>query len=145
MRLSLRGAGGWHLCRQTPMCGPRLGGRVDRYHIWFDLKPGAKDLDLVDAVRAMLGHLQGQGHLEGFVLERRKLGFGPSAIGEWHIAIETRDLAQLDQAFSYVTPRAGEMERLHAAVWSKVTNFQSALYRDFPDPNRVPARPVQGA
>ncbi len=111
--------------------------RVDRYHIWFDLKPGVKDLDLAAAIQAMLGHLKGLGHIEGFALERRKLGFGPRSIGEWHVAIETTDMAQLDKAFSFVTPRTGEMERLHASVWSKVDNFQSGLYRDFPDANRA--------
>ena len=53
------------------------------------------------------------------------------------------DLAQLDAAFSHVTPRAGEMEKLHAAVWSKVDNFKSALYRDFPDANRMTTTPKQ--
>lgn len=109
---------------------------VDHYHIWCDLKAGVRDLALVEAIQAMLGHLKDQGKLESFAIARRKLGFGPPEIGEWHIAITTRDLAQLDAAFSFVTPRAGEMERLHAAVWSKVENFKSALYRDFPDANR---------
>ncbi|MES2154801.1 MAG: DUF6614 family protein [bacterium] len=111
---------------------------MDRYHIWFDLRHGVKDMELVAAIRGMLGHLKEQGMIEGFELERRKLGFGPSAIGEWHVAILTKDMAQLDHAFSFVTPRTGEMERLHAAVWSKVEHFQSGLYRDFPDANRAP-------
>jgi hypothetical protein len=112
-------------------------GAVDHYHIWCDLKPGVKDLDFVAAVDAMLGHLKGLGKLEGHAVARRKLGFGPEAIGEWHVDVRTRDLAQLEQAFDHVTPRTGEMERLHAAVWSKVTNFRSGLYRDFPDENRA--------
>ena len=110
---------------------------MDHYHIWCDLKPGVRDLDLVASVEAMLGHLKGLGKLEGFAIARRKLGFGPESIGEWHIDIRTRDLAQLEDAFGHVTPRTGEMERLHAAVWSKVTNFKSGLYRDFPDANRI--------
>jgi hypothetical protein len=109
---------------------------VDRYHIWFDLKPGVRDLDMAKAARDMLGHLQGKGLIEGFELERRKLGFGPAGIGEWHVAVLTKDMAQLEAAFGFVTPRTGEMERLHAAVWSKADNFQSGLYRDFPDANR---------
>ncbi|HLF16690.1 MAG TPA: DUF6614 family protein [Candidatus Thermoplasmatota archaeon] len=110
---------------------------MDHYHIWCDLHAGVKDLDLVKAVHAMLGHLKEKGFLEGYGITRRKLGFGPSGIGEWHIDILTRDMAQLEAAFDHVTPRSGEMERLHAAVWSKVENFQSGLYRDFPDPNRA--------
>ncbi len=110
---------------------------ADHYHIWCDLKPGVKDLDLVSSIEGMLGHLKGLGKLEGFTISRRKLGFGPDALGEWHIDIRTRNLAQLEEAFDHVTPRAGEMERLHALVWSKVENFKSALYREFPDANRA--------
>lgn len=114
-----------------------LAPTVDRYHLWFDLRPGVKDLDFVRAVHAMLGHLQGKGKLEGFDVERRKLGFGPKELGEWHVAVRTLDMAQLEAAFDEVTPRSGEMERLHAAVWSKVTSLKTALYRDFPDDNRL--------
>jgi len=119
---------------------------MDRYHIWFDLRPGIKDMDLAVSLRTMLDHLKGQGRIEGWELERRKLGFGPRDLGEWHVAVRVRDLAQLEDAFDEVTPRSGEMERMHASVWSKVQNFRSALYRDFPDPNRVhavPERPEQ--
>jgi hypothetical protein len=110
---------------------------VDWYHVWFDLRPGVKDLDLAASVKGMLDHMVRTGAIAGWGLTRRKLGFGPKEIGEWHVAIQVRDLAQLEQAFDDVTPRTGEMERLHAAVWSKVTNFRSGLYRDFPDPNRI--------
>lgn len=109
---------------------------MDHYHIWCDLRQGVKDTALVEAIHAMLGHLKAHQLLESYAIARRKLGFGPPEIGEWHIAITTRDMAQLDAAFNHVTPRAGEMERLHAAVWSKVENFRSGLYRDFPDANR---------
>ena len=112
-------------------------GPVDHYHVWCDLRPGIRDLDFVAAVQAMLGHMQKEGRIEGFGITRRKLGFGPKEIGEWHIDITTRNLAQLEAAFDMVTPRSGEMERLHAGVWSKVENFRSALYRDFPDANRT--------
>lgn len=109
---------------------------MDHYHIWCDLRHGVKDLALVESIQAMLGYLKEQGKLHSFSIARRKLGFGPPEIGEWHIDIVTKDLAQLQEAFDHVTPRAGEMEKLHAAVWSKVENFRSALYRDFPDANR---------
>ncbi|HVL86525.1 MAG TPA: DUF6614 family protein [Candidatus Thermoplasmatota archaeon] len=110
---------------------------MDTYHIWVDLKNSHRDLEFAQAVDAYLGHLQKQGLLEGWRLQRRKLGLGPRELGEFHIAIETRDLAQLDAAFSAAAARAGETEKLHAAVYANVTNFRSALYRDFPDPVRV--------
>ena len=115
---------------------------MDRYHIWFDLRPGVRDLDLAAAVKSMMEHLKRAGTIEGWELERRKLGFGPKEIGEWHCTVLVRDMTQLEAAFDDITPRTGDMEKLHAAVWSKVANFRSALYRDFPDPNRIyPSEP----
>lgn len=115
----------------------RAPRRVDHYHVWVNLRPGVKDLDFAAAIAAMLEHLRGEGKLEAWTLTRRKLGFGPEGLGEFHVDIHVRDLAQLDDAFDTVTPRAGEMEKLHAAVWSKVTDFRSGLWRDFPDANRI--------
>ena len=51
--------------------------------------------------------------------------------------VAERKLAQLDAAFGHVATRDGEVERLHAPVYAMVTDFKSALYRDFPDPERV--------
>ncbi|MEA3190397.1 MAG: hypothetical protein QOD77_979 [Thermoplasmata archaeon] len=110
---------------------------MDRYHLWFDLRPGFKDLDLASAIEAMLKHMKGRGAIESWELERRKLGFGPKDLGEWHVAVHVKDLAQLEAAFDEMTPRTGEMERLHVQVWSKVQNLRTALYRDFPDSNRI--------
>lgn len=110
---------------------------MDRYHLWFHLKDGVKDLDLADSIKAMMEHMIAEGTIEGYQLERCKLGFRPAEIGEWHVAIETRDMAQLQAAFDSVTPRTGEVERLHAMVWSKVRDVKFGLYRDFPDANRT--------
>lgn len=116
---------------------PRGSRAVDHYHLWFGLRAGVKDLDFVAAAQAMLGHLRDAGTLEAFTIQRRKLGFGPSDIGEWHIDIVMRDMAQLETAFAAVAPRSGEVESLHAAVWSKVEGLKTGLYRDFPDAVRV--------
>jgi hypothetical protein len=109
---------------------------MNLYHIWFDLKPGVSDVELVDRVHAYLGHLQSSQKIQGFRVTRRKLGLGPSSIGEFHVTIETRDLAELDSAFQHVARRSGEVEGLHAAVNQHVQNLTFALYRDFPDPVR---------
>jgi hypothetical protein len=110
---------------------------MDHYVTWCDLRPGVKDLDFADAVAALLGHLQQAGHVESWSLQRRKLGFGPRELGDFAVDIRTRDLAQLEAAWDAMTPRTGELERLHGAVWSKVTNLKTALYREFPDANRA--------
>jgi len=109
---------------------------MDYYEIWFNLAPGANDLELVRAVRAYLDYLRSQGRLEDYKITRRKFGFGPSWMPEWHVSIAFRDLAQLDSAFDVAATRSGEVEKLHHEVYSRVKDFQSALFRDFPDPVR---------
>jgi len=112
---------------------------MNHYVIWCNLRNSHKDLEFAEALRAYLEPLREAGRIECYSLTRRKLGFGPAELGEFCITISTRDLAQLDGAFDVVAARSGETERLHAAVYSQVTDFRSALYRDFPDPQRVAA------
>ena len=81
-------------------------------------------------------HLKAEGLIESWRLTRRKLGFGPPALGEFHIAMEVTDMAQLERAFQGAAPREGEFENRHAAVYSAATNLTIALYRVFPDPVR---------
>jgi hypothetical protein len=109
---------------------------MDVYQISCDLKPGVRDTTFVEALNGYLGSLKGAGKIEGWRLLRRKLGFGMPALGEFQILIETRDLAQLDAAFSAVSTRNEPVEGAHHGVNSLVVNFQAALYRDFPDANR---------
>ncbi len=109
---------------------------MDLYNIWCDLKPEQRDVEFAEHVGRYLGKLEADGLIAGYRLARRKLGFGVPGLGEFHIAIETRDLAQLERAFQTVSTRVDPVESLHQAVNSRVVNFQAALYRDFPDPQR---------
>jgi len=111
---------------------------MDHYHIWFNLKNTHRDLEFSHDADRFLGHLKAEGRIADHRLTRRKLGFGPAALGEFHLTISVRDLAQLDEAFGTVAPRAGPVEDFHKRVYAQVTDFQSALYRDFPDPVRKP-------
>jgi hypothetical protein len=113
-----------------------FGGRKNIYHVWCDLKPGVGDLTFTEKVDRYLGHLREQGLIEGFRLTRRKLGLAPSGLGEFHLMIEVRDLAQLDAAFNQAAARREPTEGFHFGVNALVTNATFALYRDFPDPVR---------
>jgi hypothetical protein len=106
---------------------------MDVYHIWCDLKDSRLDKEFAGAIAAYLDHHKAGGRIENWRLLRRKLGFGPDALGEFHIVIETRDMTQLDLAFKAAAARAGEVEKLHANVYSRVVNARFALERDFPD------------
>ena len=110
---------------------------MDIYHAWCDLKPGVTDIRFCDQVTAYLGHLRQRGLIESWRLTRRKLGLGQPGLGEFHLMIETRDLAQLDAAFTHVAGRAEPVEGFHFGVNSLVENARFALYRDFPDPFRT--------
>ncbi len=107
---------------------------MDVYEIQVDLRPGVRDTELVAALETYLGAMVADGRIESWRLLRRKLGLG--AGGEFKVLIETRDLAQLDEAFRAVSSRTEPVESAHHGVNSLVANFQAALYRDFPDPHR---------
>jgi hypothetical protein len=110
---------------------------MNYYHVWCNLKDSSKDLEFCRAIDAYLGHLKAQGHIESHLITRRKFGFGPANLGDFHITIMSRSLGSLDDAFGHVASRTGEVERLHAAVYSAVKDLTTALYRDFPDPERA--------
>jgi hypothetical protein len=106
---------------------------MDIYHVWCNLKPGLRDAEFSDRIGAYLGRLKEQGLLQGWRLTRKKLGLGPRELGDFHLMIEIKDMAQLDQAFALVAARRNPIEGLHFAVNSMVTDATFALYRDFPD------------
>ncbi|MEZ5946099.1 MAG: DUF6614 family protein [Hyphomonas sp.] len=106
---------------------------MDIYHIWFDLKPGADEQAFAAALPAFLGKMKDEGRIETWRMMRCKLGLRPDTIREFHIMIETRDLAQLDSAFRAAAAREGEMDTLHFAANAMVTNVKFGLFRDWPD------------
>jgi hypothetical protein len=106
---------------------------MDLYHAYCDLKPGVSDMAFSAAVERYMGHLRDGGHIHGWRLTRAKLGFGLRGMGDWHLMIEVRDLAQLEAAFQHVASRADPVEGHHHGLNSLVQNVTFALYRDFPD------------
>ena len=106
---------------------------MDIYHAWCDLQPGASDITFAENVAAYMGHLREQGLIESWRLTRRKLGFGVPGLGDFHLMIEVKDLAQLERAFERVAARGGPVESVHFGVNSLARNAVFALYRDFPD------------
>ena len=109
---------------------------MDLYHIWCNLRPGVSDIEFAERIGVYLGQLRSEGKIESHRISRRKLGLGPDRLGEFHVVIETRDLAQLDAAFREVSKRSGPIEGLHAAVNQSAQDLTFALYRDFPDAHR---------
>jgi hypothetical protein len=110
---------------------------MDIYHVWCNLKPGVRDTEFVHDVEQYLGKLKAEKQLVGYRITRAKLGFKPPQLREFHITLDFHDLTQLQTAFDGVASRADPIETLHHAVNSKVQDIFFALYRDFPDQNRV--------
>ena len=90
-----RGWGGTDMSHERSGDRPAAGGMegMDVYHIWCDLKDGRDDKAFAAAVAAYLDHHKAGGRIESWRLMRRKLGLGPDGMGEFHIMIETKDLA----------------------------------------------------
>ncbi len=103
------------------------------YNIWVDLKPGVKDLEMIQAAKTYLQGFIDRGQMVSYFVDRRTFGFGIDGIGEFHFRLSFNDLAQMDGALGAAAARSGEVEIHHAALYTKVINFKSALYRDFPD------------
>ena len=110
---------------------------MNYYEIWCDLRDSSKDLEFCDAVNAYLGYLKDKGLVESFRVRRRKFGFAPDNFPEFNISIAFNDLHQMETAFLRAASRDSEVEPLHRAVYSGMTNGKFALYRDFPDEVRV--------
>jgi hypothetical protein len=106
---------------------------MDIYHIWFDLKPGTDERAFAKVLPAFLDRMKADGRIEAWRMMRCKLGLRPDAIREFHIMIETRDLAQLDEAFRAAAAREGEVDELHFSANAMVTNVKFGLFRDWPD------------
>jgi len=110
---------------------------MDYYNGWFDLKPGIKDTDFARDLARYMSYLADKKLIEGWKLTRRKLGLAPAELGDFHLVIETKNMAQLEEAFQHVATRAEPVESVHFGVNSKVQNLRFGLYRDFPDPVRL--------
>src|SRR5213079_334202 len=109
---------------------------MDYLQGWFDLKPGVKDTDFARDLARYMSYLADRNLIEGWKLMRRKLGLAPSEFGDFNLVIETKNMAQLDEAFSHVASRSEPVESVHFSVNSKVQNLRFGLYRDFPDAMR---------
>jgi len=106
---------------------------MDLYHVFCDLKPGVGDIAFSEQVARYMGHLLEKKLIENWRLTRRKLGLGAPGLGEFHLIIEVKNLAQLDAAFNIVASRRDPVEGFHHGVNGLVQNATFALYRDFPD------------
>lgn len=108
---------------------------MDIYHIWADKDGDISDKDWIANMRSFLDHLVSEGKMETYRITRCKMGFRSiQDLPEWHIMMEFKNMAQMDEAFTRVVPQEGELEGKHRSFNQFVgDNIQHALFRDWPD------------
>ena len=108
------------------------------YHCFIDLREESKALAFAGDIGAWLGALQEKGAIEGWRLTRRKLNLASSKLGDFHLMIEVKDLAQLDHAFDVASEEESDIVQKYLnPLRTMIERSSFALYRDFPDPERV--------
>jgi hypothetical protein len=107
---------------------------MDIYHIWADKHGMISDEAWIANMRSFLDHLVSEGKMEKYRVTRCKMGFRSiQDLPEWHIMMEFKNMAQMDEAFNRVAPLEGELEGKHRSFNQFVgDNIQHALFRDWP-------------
>jgi hypothetical protein len=111
--------------------------------VWADIEGDITDKEWCENLRNFLKALKEEQKIESYRITRCKLGFRSMPdMPEWHIMIETTDMAQLEKAFHRVArpdryaidEAEGQIDKKHKSFNMYVAdNIQHALYRDWPD------------
>lgn len=108
------------------------------YHCMIDLKADAKALAFAQAMELWMEHLKSRTAIKSWRLMRRKLNLASDHYRDFMLVVEFEDMAQLDKAFRVVgSERDEHVAKLHAQVQHMIAEKSVALYRTFPDPERV--------
>ena len=116
---------------------------MDIYHIWADIEGDITDKVWAENLRGFLESLKEEHKIESYRITRCKLGFRSiQDLPEWHVMVETKDMAQLETAFQRVArAEYHPLDELESKLKTKhksfnmhvADNIQHALYRDWPD------------
>lgn len=109
---------------------------MDHYILWFNLKNSQNGKDFVQSLDDYMLRLKSDKLIAEYRIVRRKLGLGPSELGEFMVDISFEDTCQMDKAYRMVIEGIHEnnsLESLHQKVNSQVKDFKASLYRDYPD------------
>ena len=101
---------------------------MDIYHVWCNIDGDVTDKEWAHNLREFLKSLQGFRSIQD--------------LPEWHVMVETKNMAQLETAFQRVAKAEhhtldeldSELKTKHNAFNQHVADdIQHALYRDWPD------------
>lgn len=116
---------------------PTPGACMTQYLCLIDLKSDARALAFAAALEAWLDLLRREGRIEGWRLMRRKLNLAGDDFGDFLLEITLADMAQLDAAFRFLGRGGDEAVQRYDQMNQHVARVRYALYRPFPDPERV--------
>ena len=116
---------------------------MDIYHVWCNIEGDVTDKEWAHDLREFLQSLKDEHKIESYRITRCKLGFRSiQDLPEWHVMVETKDMAQLETAFQRVAKAEYHpLDELESKLKTKhrsfnmhvADNIQHALFRDWPD------------
>ena len=108
---------------------------MDIYHVYADHNEDVDAKDFATKMRVFLDHMVSVERMESYRLTRMKLGFRSMDMPEFHIAMDFRNMQQLDDAMTAILRNEENIEEDHVAFNQlvDVETIQHFLYRDFPD------------
>jgi hypothetical protein len=107
------------------------------YLCMIDLKSDARALAFAAALEAWMTLLRSEGRIDAWRLSRRKLNLAGDDFGDFWLEITLTDMAQLDAAFRFLGRGGDEAVQLYDRMNQHISRVRYALYRPFPDPERV--------
>lgn len=103
----------------------------------IDLKDDAKALQFAHALEAWMELLKTRGVILDWRLLRRKLNLADKPYRDFMLEIAVKDLEQLDRAFRVSGQDDETVNTLYRNLHTLISHSDVALYRPFPDPERV--------
>lgn len=113
------------------------GERMTSYLCLIDLKSDARALAFASALEAWLNLLHDERRIGEWRLMRRKLNLAGDDFSDFLLEIHVQDLAQLDAAFHFLGQAEESTRQFYDRMNQHIARVRYALYRPFPDPERV--------
>ena len=97
------------------------------YSIWFWLRDGASEQDMIKRINAFLIDQKNRDAIEGFTLLRNRAPEGKTQLGPLQALITFRTAEQFSEAFQEIA-RAGIHSGLHGSMAEQVSRFQAETF-----------------
>ena len=110
---------------------------MNSYICSIDLKDDAKALAFAHALDTWMGLLKSRGVILDWRLMRRKLNLADTPYRDFMLEVAVESLDQLDRAFQVSGQEDEAVNTAYRSVHTLIARAEFALYRPFPDPERV--------